>query len=518
MDSTAVAVVGLLLLAVAVSALADRFRLPAPVLLVLAGIAIGELPGVGSVDVDPSLVSLVVLPPLLYAAALDVPTRELRRDAGQITGLAVGLVAFTTLAVALVAHAAFTGMSLAVALLLGALLSSVDPVAVSALARRMHLPRRLLTVVQSESLLNDATSLVAYRVAVAVVVAGGGTTVAAVLGRLALLAGGGVAVGLGTGWLAVLVRRRVHEVDAGNALAFVTPFGAYLLAEELSSSGVTAVVVCGLFVGPRMPRLASSTARLREQGVFSVVVFALEGLVFALIGLELPALLRALPSGSSILGPTLLVLVTVVVTRVVWVYPAVYLPRLIGRSTTTGWQVPALLSWVGTRGVVALTAALSVPLTTRSGAPFPFRAELLLITIVVIVATLVAQGLTLAPLASRLGVAGDPDEDAREQTLARHQAAKVALAHLEELLDAGEAHPEAVERLRRGLEQRVDRTRQRLDGAPLAGSGESYRRLRLDLLDVERREVLRLRDSGEVSERVVAEVLRSFDLEAAALD
>lgn len=521
---SAVFVLGLVLVAVAVGSFAERVRLPSPVLLVVLGICVGLIPGVGPVDPTPELVGALVLPPLLYSSALDIPIRELRRVAGQVTGLAVGLVLLTVLVVGLVAHATVPGMGLSTALLLGALLSSVDPVAVAALSRQMHLPRRLQTIVQSESLLNDATSLVVFKVLVAIVAAGGGASVGDVAGRLLLLAGGGTAIGVAVGAVAVFVRRRLHDLDGEGVFALATPFAAYLLAETAHASGVTAVVVCGLFIGPRLPLFVTSSIRLREQAVLGVVVFALEGIVFGLIGLVLPSLVRSLPDGvpSSLLGPTALVLLAVVVARAVWVYPSAYLPGLFRRAESRpGWQQPALLSWAGTRGVVALTAALSLPTNKDDGSPLPFRAELLVITVSVIVVTLVAQGLTLAPLASRLGVRGDPLADRAETHLAQSRAARVALAHLEELLDEGRVDPAVVGTLHAVLERRVDVTRQNLkapDRHVTADPERSYRRIRRDLVDVQRTEVLRLQDTGEVSHRVGADVIRGLDLEAAALD
>lgn len=519
-------VVALLLGMTAVAGLARRTSVPAPVLLAVAGLALGLLPGAPEVRLDPGLVQVLVLPPLLYAAAIELPTRQVRADAVPISALVLGLVLVSTVAVGLVAVWLVPGLPLAAGITLGAILAATDPVAIAALARRLSLPRRLLTIVQSEALLNDATSLVAYRVAVAAVVGGGGLSIWRAGGQFAWVAGGGAVVGLAVGVLAGAVRRRVDDPLVESALSLLTPFVAFLPAELAGVSGVTAVVAAGLYLSPRLPSLSSAVTRLQEQATWSVVVFLLEGGVFALVGLQLPTLLAGLGARSParVIGWAGVLAAVLIVVRVAWVFPAAYLPRLLRRPgrrpDRLPWQLPTVLAWTGTRGVVALAAALALPLTTRSGAAFPQRAVLLVLTSTVILITLVVQGLTLGPLAARLGVDADATAERAEEALGRMRAAQAALAQLDALLEDDSPPAEAVARLRRQLEERVSRNRTLArtgDPVPSGAGVPAYRRLRRALLQAEREEMVRLRDRGEIGDAVLRKLQRALDLEEGAL-
>jgi Na+/H+ antiporter len=506
------AVVGLLLGMTAVAALARRTSVPAPVLLAVAGLALGLLPGIPDVRVDPDLVLVLVLPPLLYAAAVDLPTKQVRADLLPIAALALGLVVVSIVAVGLVAVLLVPGLPLAAGLTLGAILAATDPVAIAALARRLSLPRRLLTIVQAESLLNDATSLVAYRIAVAAAVSGTGLSFWRAGAQFLLVAGGGALVGLVVAAVVAWVRRRVDDPLAENALSLLTPFVAFLPAEAAGWSGVTAVVFCGLYLGPRLPGLSSSVTRMQEQATWQVLVFLLEGAVFALVGLQLPALVAGLDGRSlvQVLSWALLIAAVLVTVRVAWAFPAAYLPWLLRRSGRRAgrvpWQLPAVFAWTGTRGVVALAAALALPLTTRAGPRFPERDVLLVLSSSVILITLVGQGLTLGPLARRLGVGADREAELREEMLARTRAAQAALAQLDALDGDGSVPADVVERVRGQLEERIT-----------AAGVDSYRRLRRELLQAERDEVVRLRDRGEIGDAVLRRVQRGIDLEEGAL-
>src|SRR4051812_6858636 len=358
-------VLGLVVLATVVAAFATRLSVPAPSLLVLAGLVVGVLP-IPDVDINPDVIYFVVLPPLLFAAAGEIPLPELRVLAGSILRLAIGLVVVTAVAVALVATAIVPEMTLSVGFVLGAILASTDPVAVTALARRLHLPRRLNTLVQAESLLNDATSLVLFTVAVHVVVTGGGVSWPDAIGRFFLLAGGGLVVGLIIAWLNGLVRARTEDALIETAIALLTPYTAFVIAERVHVSGVTAVVVAGLAVGARSPVMSAGRIRLQITAVYGVVVFLLESVVFSLIGLELPQAIRALPSVQGrYVWLALAVFGVVVVTRVGWLAISLTIPPIRRRAEHSGWRVVTVLSWAGTRGVVPLAAALSIPLTVH---------------------------------------------------------------------------------------------------------------------------------------------------------
>lgn len=521
-------VLGLIVLSTIVAALADRLRAPAPSLLVIAGVGIGLIPGVPDVELGPATVSLVVLPPLLYAGASELAPRDLRRVAGGVTVLALGLVAVTAVAVAAVIHLLAPAVPLSVGFVLGAVLASTDPVAVGALARRLQLPPRLLAVVQGESLLNDATSLVLFRVAVGAVAAGG-TIGASAAGQFVRLGAGGAATGLAVALAGGWLRRRIDEPVLLTVAALVTPYFVYVAAESLQTSGVTAVVVAGLTAGRRNPDTGTAQGRVAIATVYGVLVFLLESAVFALIGLQLPILLRRLPADEPATLPLVFAVTGVLLlVRVLWVAPTAVVSAAAGRargSQNEGstWRLATVATWAGTRGVVPLAAALSIPLTTTGDIPFPHRDLLLVLATGVIVLTLVVQGLTLAPLVRRLGVGDDPARLAQEEAVGRHATALAAQARLNELLDLDAVPPAVAERLRRAVDDRVRRTQARLDPPTTQGAGQpgstagAYRRLRRDLLATEAAELTRLRDAGRIGEITRRKLQAALDLEATGL-
>ncbi|HEX6755788.1 MAG TPA: Na+/H+ antiporter [Mycobacteriales bacterium] len=509
-------------LATVVATMATRLRVPAPSLLVVAGIGVGLLPGVPAVSVSPELVSLVVLPPLIYAASIDVAVPELRAVLRPVVVLAVGLVLVSAFAVAVVVRHLVPEVPFAAALVLGAVLASTDPVAVSALARRLQLPPRLLTLVQSESLFNDATSLVLFRVAVSVALAGasGGPGPLGIAGQFVLLGGGGALIGLAVGVAVAYLRRRTEDAVLETLIALITPYAAFVLAELAHASGVTAVVAAGLWLGSRGVRLTSGTVRLQVETVYSVLVFLLESVVFAVIGLQLPGLVRALPDAGFV-RVALAVTGVLLLTRILFLIPFGLVRAEPGDRRP--WPSLAVVWWAGARGVVPLAAALSIPETTAAGAPFPERDLLLVLATSCIVLTLVVQGFTLQPLVRRLGVTDDPARTAAEEALARHAAAVAARDRLRELLHAEAVPPAVADGMLRTLEQRVERAARQLRPAaapdrrradPDARLGRDLRR---DLLAVETAELLRLRDSGRISEDVRRRVQRTIDRAEAGL-
>ena len=502
---------------------------PAPSLLVLAGVLVGLLPGVASVQIPPDVVGLLVLPPLLFAAATDVAVKELLGVLRPVLLLAIGLVAFTAAAVAATLHWVDPQVSLAVAFVLGAVLASTDPVAVSALARRLHLPPRLLALVQGESLLNDATSLVLFQVAVGVVVAGtvGGSL--HIAGQFLLLGAGGALVGYASAFAVTWLRRLSEDAVLATVITLLTPYIVFALAEALHTSGVTAVVICGLRMSRGRDHAVSGPVRVQIDHVFTVVVFLLESVVFVLIGLELPTLVSRLSDAERDFIPiALAVTAAVVVTRAIWIYPTGYLQRLRRTDRQSAepppWRALAVLSWAGTRGVVPLAAALAIPLTTDDGQPFPERDLLLVLAISCIFLTLVVQGLTLEPLVRRLNISQDPAAREREVAVGRHAAASAALARLDELDEAGDEPADVLNRLRRDVEARAARTRGRLTrldaGAgpdPAVSTAQIYRRLRIDLLAAEHARLSQLRDEGRIGEDTRRALERGLDLEEARL-
>lgn len=516
-------IVGLVVVAVAVASFASRLRAPAPSLLVVAGLLVGLIPGAPVVAVPPAAISAIVLPPLLYSAAQDVSLPELRRVGWQVGVLAVGLVASTAAAAAFALHAVAPQIGLREAFVLGAALASTDPVAVAALARRLHLPPRLLTLVQGESLLNDATSLVLFTVAVSVVVDGGAVDVGGIVLQFLRLALGGAAIGALIAVVVTGLHRRTSEPVLDATVSMVTPFAAYVAAQSLECSGVTAVVVAGFVMAERRMSLYDGRVRLIVADFYEVLVFLLESTIFAVIGLQLPELVRRLPPGERHVGAAVaLVTGVLLATRLLWVFATAWLPgalprrRAAGAERAGGWRRPLIVTWAGARGVVPLTAALSIPLTVNGGTSFPHRDLLLLVISACIAVTLVVQGLSLEPLVRRFRVAVPADERAAQERLARTAAARAALAWLDGVPDAEPvAELDTIEQLRVEFTRRAE---QWADGfVESAGAVQNRRQLRGQLLAVQSAELLRLRDEGRISETTRRRVQRSLDVEEAGL-
>ena len=514
----------LVLSALAVTAVSRRLRLPAPLTLVVAGLAISAIPGVPDYQLDPNLILYAILPPLLYSAALDSSATQIRANIRPIALLAVGLVLFSTGCVGLVGWRLVPGLPLGAALALAAVVAPPDAVAAVSIGRRLGLPRRVMTVLTGESLFNDATALTALRVAVAAT-AGTGFSLWSGLGTFLLIAAGGVVLGAVLGRLVHQARLRLHDARLESALGLVVPFAAYALAEELHVSGVLAVVMTALYLGHHAPQAGYAT-RLLDQAVWQSADTVLEAFVFALIGLQLPAVVRGV-SGDirPLLVAALALILTMVLARVVWVFPATYLPRALfrgvgARDPAPRWQVPAVLSWAGMRGVVTLAAASAIPRVTDSGAPFPGRSEIIFLAFCVTVATLLLHGLTLPWVIRRLGVEG---RESFHDTLAEADAMHaVTQAALERLDSVSAGAPESVTtRLRKTAELRSNSVWERL-GRPETELGEApsviYRRLRLEMLTVERQTLVSLRDAGRINDDILTRTLHDLDLEEAMLN
>jgi monovalent cation/hydrogen antiporter len=515
-------VVVLVALATVVAAFAKRLRVPAPSLLVAAGLTVGLLPGAPVVHVPPAVVSLVVLPPLLYAASEELSWRDLRAIWRPVAVLAVGLVLASAAAVAAVAGAV-ASLSASMAFVLGAVLASTDPVAVSALARRLALPARVQALVQAESLFNDGTSLVLFQIAVSLAV--GSTAAVAAAGTLLhgagefiILAGGGAAAGAVVAAGVIVVRRRITDPVLETVAALLTPYVAYLLGETLHVSGVTAVIVAGLVIGAQRPKITTAQTRLQLHSVYQTVIFVLEAVVFALIGLELPTLVRDLGHAGRWPLAALAVSATLIATRVAWVFPVLAISSWRRGRRRPSWPVPAVVSWAGTRGVVPLAAALSIPLTTTGGAPLPQRDLVLVLAAATIVISLIVQGFTLEPLARLAGFGPLVAGPGHEETLARLRMAEAGLARLEELAEDGAAADEVIDRLRTSLQARIGTTRTRMDADPgAAGTARTERELRGDLITAETAELARLYDAGTITAATRRRLQRNLDLETTRL-
>jgi Na+/H+ antiporter len=512
----------LVLGALAVTAVSRRLRLLAPLTLVVAGLAVSAIPGVPSYELDPDLVLYAILPPLLYSAALDSSAIQIRAKIRSITLLAVGLVLFTTAAVGLVAWWLVPGLPLAAALALGAVVAPPDAVSAVVIGRRLGLPRRVMTLLTGESLFNDATALTALRVAVAAAV-GTGFSLWSGVGGFVLAAAGGVVMGAVLGRVVHQIRLRLGDPKLESALGLVVPFTAYALAEQVHLSGVLAVVVTGLYLGHHAPEAGYAT-RLQDLAVWQAADTVLEAFVFALIGLQLPAVVRGVGAVGPLLIAAAAVIATAVLARIVWVFPAIYLPRALFRRVGTRdpappWRVAAVVSWAGMRGVVTLAAASAIPRVTESGAPFPGRSEIIFLAFCVTIATLLLHGLTLPWVIRRLGVQSrESHQDALAEADAIHTATQAALERLESTSDGA---PDSVtSRLRRLAEHRSNSVWERL-GRPETELGEApsviYRRLRLEMLAAERETLIGLRDAGRIDDEILTRTLHDLDLEEAML-
>jgi Na+/H+ antiporter len=501
-------------------AVAPALRIPYPILLVLGGLAIGLVPGMPDVEFEPELVFFGVLPPLLYGAAFFTSLRDLRANVRPIGLLAVGLVVATTVGVAVVAHAFIDDLSWASAFVLGAIVSPTDPLAATSIARRLGVPRKLVMTVEGESLVNDGSGLVLYRVAVAAVVTGS-FSVLDTGGLFVLAVGGGVGVGLGVGWIVRQIRLRLNNPPAEITISLLTGYVAFISAELIGVSAVLAAVTAGIYLGWHTPELTNAQVRLQGLAVWEIVQYMLNALLFVLVGLQLPVIVNGLGgfSTAELVGYAALVSATVIALRFAWVFAVLQGPKWVARRASS-WQAAVFVSWAGMRGAVSLAAALALPLTTDAGQPFPGRDLIVFLTFTVILATLVGQGLTLPFLIRVLGLEDDGLEE-REDTKARIHVAEAALARLEELVDEDWVREDTAERMRGAYTFRTSRFRARLDDGDdgeIELRSQDYQRLMRELLEAERQALVDLRRSGAISNEVWIRVGRDLDLEDARLD
>ena len=507
--------------------LVPKLRIPYPILLVLGGLGLGFVPGLPDLDLPPDLVLVGVLPPLLYGAAFFTSLPDLRSNLRPVGLLAVGLVLLTMVVVAVVAHTIVPGLPWAPAFVLGAVVSPTDPIAATAIMQRLGVPRRIVSIVEGESLVNDGTALVAYRFAVVAAVSGAFTLWEAGI-SFVLNVAGGVAVGLAVAWIVRQVRRRLDFPPAEVTISLLTGYFAFIPAELIGVSAVIAAVTAGIYLGWHTPELTTPEVRLMGESAWEIVTFVLNALLFTLIGLQLPGILDELDAYSSVdlLWWGVCLWLTVVAVRALWVYPAARLPRMLVRRVRERDPMPAgsalaLIAWSGMRGGVSLAAALAIPLATDAGEPFPGRSLILFLTFAVIFGTLVVQGLTL-PLVIRLLHLEDDGEDyARDEARARIHAAGSALLRLEELADEDWVRPDTADRVRASYDFRRTRFSARLDGeddGSIEARSRDFQRLRRELLNAEREAVQELRRSGEISEEVARRVTRDLDLEDARLE
>ncbi|KQW49054.1 sodium:proton antiporter [Nocardioides sp. Root1257] len=496
---------------------AERTGLPAPALLTLVGIAYAVLPG-PNVEIDPELVLTLLIPPLLYSAALDSSLLAIRYNLRTVISLSVALVLATALLVGAGFALFVTGATLAAGVALGAAIAPPDPVAALAVGRKVGLPPRLLTLIQGEGLLNDATALTLLTVAVSAATGDGFSTWSAG-GQFVVAAAGGALVGFAMAYAIRGIRHWSQDPLILNAVSLATPFVAYLVGEELHVSGVLAVVITGLAAGHDSPRSTTGASRLQVNAVWRLVSFLLEGFVFLLIGQQLPTVVQGLHHYDT---PTIVTAAAIsvgvaLVLRPLWLVVTQLLPRT--RERLTAREV-VVLSWAGTRGVITLAAIYTLPRTTDSGAPFPDRDLLIFCAFLVVLVTLVGQGMTFGPLVRALGLRANAVDQARLRNEARSAAVEAGLARLDELEgrehDAGE--DAAIAMLRQQLQNRLARYRHRLDvledaddQIPASPAYDAAVRLHLAVIEAEREELLRMRETGQLPDASLRVLERELD-------
>ncbi|MEO8252408.1 MAG: Na+/H+ antiporter [Chloroflexota bacterium] len=518
-------VLALLLLVALLTVAARRIGVPYPILMTLGGLVLGLVlalvPGLPRVELAPELIFLLFLPPLLFSAAFFTSPRELAANARPIGLLAIGLVLATTVIVAVAVHTLAPGVPWAVAFALGAIVSPPDAVATTAIAQRLGLPHRLVVILEGESLVNDATALVAYRLAVLAVVNGTFSLGGAAL-SFVVVSVGGVVIGLLAGLAIVYVLRRLQDPPVEVLLSLLAPFGAWLPAEFLGVSGVLSVVTAGIVVGRKASRIMGSDTRVLGSGVWQMVVFTLNGLVFILIGLQLPTILDTLAASRTfgeLASWAVIVSVTVILVRLLWVFPAAYLPRLLSSRVRAREQRPSpravlVLGWAGMRGVVSLAAALALPFSVEDGGQFPERDLVIFLTFSVILATLVGQGLTLPWLIRWVGVGDDGTAD-HEELHAREAAVEAALARLDQLAEEWPGHMELIVNLRERHEHATEHLEHDHESGevPLDQEQIEHAIIQRAVIDAQRFAVIDLRDRGVISDEALRRVERGLDLE-----
>ncbi len=509
----------LLLLAAGLTTVARKLQTPYPIVLVIAGLFLSFVPGLPQVSLNPDVVLLILLPPLLFAAATNTAWRDFRFHLVSILMLAFGLVGFTVAGVALASNWLLPGFDWRIGLALGAVVSTTDAIAATSIAARMGLPRRIIDVLEGESLVNDATGLLALEFAVTLVTTGERPTAMAGALQLLLLLGGGIVVGLVIAWAAHLAQKRVIDPPIEITISLVVPYMAYLLAEQIHASGALAVVVCGLYLGRKNSELYTSRARLEGLGVWNTLDFILNGTVFIVIGLQLRSILADIRSISHgvLIRDAAIVSGVVIALRLMWIFPGAKTAYLIRRYILQQKVKPPtvksmfIIGWTGMRGVLALAAAISLPRQMENGQPFPQRSTIIFLTYSVILVTLVLQGLTLPAIIRALGFAEEKTGSLEEQQ-ARRMMLTAALEHLGTMERRNEEQQAAWDDISRHYQQRLTTIEQPEAGHPLATELRHARHLTKELRKVERATLQQMHLDEKISDTVLRKLERELDL------
>ena len=526
MNETEALIVGLLIGVAGLGALARMIDVPYPIVLVIGGAALGFIPGIPDFVLNPDVVLLVFLPPLLYGAAFFADFQQMRRNLRPIMLLSIGLVLATMVAVAVVAHAAIPGLPWAAAFVLGAVVSPTDPLAGTSIMRRLDVPARLVSGLEGEGLFNDATALVAYRVAVGAAI-GTGFSLAEAGARFVGGAAGGIAIGLVVGWLMVEIRKRIADAPISITVSLLSGYAAFVPADALGASGVLAAVTCGIFVGLRGPRVIPPRVRLQSTYVWQVLDYLLNATLFVLVGLQLRMIVDTLDgySAGELAGYALAVSGTVILTRIVWQFTVPYLVRAIDRrpqqrGRRMGAGARFVGAWAGMRGAVSLAAALAIPFATDSGAPFPQRNLIIFLTFAVIFATLVVQGLTLPAVIRAVHLAPD-DEAEGEELRARMIAARAALEEIDVLAEEEWTRDDTLERMRalyRYRKRRFGARAGKIEDDGYEDRSLAYQRTLQAVIGAQREALVQLHTDGGVSAETMNRIIQELDLEESRLE
>ena len=516
-------VIILLAVVTALAQLTDLIKVPYPILLVLTGIGIGLMPGLPPVNLHPDVVFLVFLPPILYQAAWTTSWPDFKAAKRPITLLAIGCVIFTTCAVAWVANMFIPGLGWAEAFVLGAIISPPDAVAAAAATKGLSIPKRVTTILEGESLVNDATGLIAYRFALAAVITGTFSLWEASY-KFVIVAVGGIVLGLAMGYLF----KWIHKITPDNpttdtVLTFITPYIIYLFAESIHVSGVLALVSCGLYLSWNSSEIFNQPTRLQAYATWDTVIFILNGIIFILIGLQLPVIWEQI--NNDIPPVTLIfygaiVSAAVIIGRIIWVYPGTYIPRLFKsvreKELLPDIRLTTIIAWAGMRGVVSLAAALAIPLVVEGSRPFPNRNLIIFLTFCVIFSTLVLQGLTLRPIIRLLGIKGDGKEHEKEQEVRMRIAASL-IEHIEENYSLA-LSDEVLNQIKTKYEIRIQRlgkdpAEQKLNAEQIA----QFHKIQQELLAMERNHLRSIRKEASVSDEILRKIEYELDLEETRL-
>lgn len=512
------------------SMISEKLKIPYPIFLVIAGLGISFIPGIPIIGLNPDIVFMIFLPPLLYAAAWNTSWKDFWQYKRPIILLSFGLVIFTSVAIAFLSNAIIPDFSLALGFLLGGIISPPDAVAATSVLQQLKIPKRVITILEGESLINDASSLIVFRFALATIVTGEFTLWKAGT-QFMVVAGLGVAIGLLIAHIVYFVHRYLPTTASiDTALTIVSPYLMYIVAEHFHYSGVMAVVSGGLFLSFRSHEIFTYNSRIQAYSFWETLVFLLNGLVFILIGLQLPGIIKGLGqySVAAAVFYALTISIVTVIIRIIWVFPGAYLPRMLSKKIRNterrpGWKSVFLVAWSGMRGVVSLASALAVPLLLPAGGSFPHRNLLLFITFIVILFTLVLQGLSLPWIIRKLNIQEtDEDNIAEQEAAIRLRLADAALNHIHENYSDELNSIDAYSRLKERYERMIEIANKKLlkEENETASSQflPKYRQMLLELVTVKRKELLKLRNEKTYSQELINTKAWELDLEEARLN